>query len=56
MQPVWGELFSVFPVLVGRIPLATFFTIVPLVKPRHYRCVSRLCMMNTGASQGTTTA
>lgn len=40
INPVWGELFSVFPVLVGRIPLATFFTIVPLVKPRHYSIAS----------------
>lgn len=41
MQPMWGELFSLFPVLVGRIPLATFFTIVPLLKPRYYRCAGR---------------
>jgi hypothetical protein len=37
LQPRWQDLFTLFPSLVGRIPLETFFELMPLVKPRYYR-------------------
>jgi hypothetical protein len=37
LQPRWQDLFTLFPSLVGRIPLETLFELMPLVKPRYYR-------------------
>jgi hypothetical protein len=34
-----ANLFTLFPSRVGRIPLETFFELMPLVKPRYYRWV-----------------
>lgn len=39
VQPCWGELFTLFPSLIMRVPLAMFFQLVPALKPRYYRHV-----------------
>ena len=38
-QPCWQELFTLFPSLLLRVPLALFFQLLPLIKPRYYRSV-----------------
>ncbi len=39
LQPRWQDLFKLFPTLVLRVPLSTFFQLCPVIKPRYYRCV-----------------
>ncbi|KAL4440247.1 hypothetical protein ABPG75_003248 [Micractinium tetrahymenae] len=34
--PRWSDLFDLFPSLLLRVPLATFFQLVPSIKPRYY--------------------
>jgi sulfite reductase alpha subunit-like flavoprotein len=37
VQPRWCDLFDLFPSLLLRVPLAMFFQLAPVMKPRYYR-------------------
>eukprot|EP00775_Hariotina_reticulata_P010070 gene10070-10225_t len=40
VRPYWQDLFNHFPSLSGRVPLSTFFALVPVAKPRYYSIAS----------------